>query len=95
MNMQLPAPQGVVEVEPRPVVDAAELAWMLGLGAVETFYNKRRALEAAGFPPRLPGLTKWSRPAVLRWIETNGESHLPAEPEAAEPGNGLERRYAR
>lgn len=29
-----------------------------------------------GFPPRLPGCSVFSTPAVLRWIQTNGNTYL-------------------
>lgn len=90
MEIQLPAPQGVVET--RPTMKAEEVARALGMRSAASFYNRRGVLEKAGFPARLPGLNAWSRAAVLRWIATNGETFQPAEDPAA---NGLERRYAR
>lgn len=60
-----------------PVLTAAEVAVWLRCSE-ETFRNKRRDLEGHGFPPKLPGVNGWSRAAVLRWIETNGATFLPA-----------------
>ena len=83
----------------RPVVSAEEVAEMLHWSSAATFYTKRPMLEAKGFPPKLPGINGWSRAAVLRWIETNGQTYLPAMPEIAggigEGAIELERRYAR
>lgn len=41
------------------------MARKLGL-AVGTFYNRRRELEARGFPPPIAALRE-VRPACLRW----------------------------
>lgn len=76
-----------------PVLDAAGVAALLGLSRGH-FFNRRRALEAAGFPCRLPGLAGWSRACVMRWIETNGETFMPVATDGA-AGNPLEERYAR
>ncbi|MEM7303811.1 MAG: hypothetical protein AAF468_22270 [Pseudomonadota bacterium] len=62
------------------VVDADEVGALLNIQG-DTFRNKRRALEQNGFPPKLPGLNGWSRPAIIRWIETNGGTYLPADPQ--------------
>lgn len=65
------------------VLDAAGVAALIGLPSEDAFYRRRAALEASGFPQKLPGLPRWSRACVLRWIETNGETFLPAAPAAA------------
>lgn len=88
MNVHMPAE--------RVVIAAVDVAGLLGLRAVETFYNKRQTLEERGFPKKLPGINGWSRPAILRWIETNGETYLPEIPAPDLAGvERLERRYAR
>lgn len=84
--------------ETRPVLKAAELAELLGWRTEQSFHANRATLEAAGFPKKLPGINAWSRACVLRWIETNGETHLPAggapDPLAAYAAGMLEGRYA-
>lgn len=66
----------------------------------DTFRNKRRTLEAAGFPRRLPGSTLWSRPAVDHWFTTSGNTYAPLmTPETADAAvekarEALENRYA-
>ncbi|MEO9614299.1 MAG: hypothetical protein ABJG86_11225 [Nitratireductor sp.] len=67
----------------RPVLKAAGVAWLLNMRE-DNFRNRRPALEAAGFPKKLPGINGWSRACVLRWIETNGESIRPDGPVALE-----------
>lgn len=74
-----------------PILKAADVAGLLRM-AVQNFYNRRHALEANGFPKKLPGMNAWSRAAVLRWIETNGQTFQPAEPAAR--ANTLEERYS-
>lgn len=37
-----------------------------------TFRKRRAMLEALGFPQKLPGSLRYSRPAVERWFRTNG-----------------------
>lgn len=96
MNLILPPPVAVHEPAQPAVLTAGQVAFLLRCSE-DTFRNKRRRLEAAGFPRKLPGCARWSRAAVLRWIETNGETYLPADldgrPDA--PGlNALEARYA-
>lgn len=60
--------------EPAPLVmDRDAVARALGISE-SRFRNIRRELEARGFPPALPVLTgKWSRLAVVTWIEQNGQ----------------------
>lgn len=65
----------------------AELAYALGIGE-KTFDKKREALEAAGFPRRLPGLNAWSIAAVTRWVAANGRTEavpVPADKAVPEP----------
>jgi len=78
---------------PKPVLNAGEVARLLGYASAESFLNARRRLEAAGFPARLPGMRDWSWAAIARWLATNGETYLPDNPEPAATGS-LERRYA-
>lgn len=73
LNQPGPAARPGVEL----VLDAAGVAALIGLPSEDAFYRRRVELEAAGFPARLPGLPRWSRPCILRWIETNGVTHLP------------------
>lgn len=77
-----------------PVIPAKTVAEVLGV-VVSSFYTRREQLEKIGFPPKLPGINGWSRAAILRWIETNGQTYqpAPAEPEPAPRVNHLERRY--
>jgi type II secretory pathway component PulJ len=76
----------------RPVVDAAQVAWMLNIRPA-TFHNKRAALERNGFPRKLPGLNGWSRNAVLCWINGHSASDAGPHGEHVEPRNYLEQRY--
>jgi hypothetical protein len=57
-----------------PVLSGTDVAAMLGYRSAAGFYTRRLALEAEGFPRKLPGLNGWSRTAILRWIDTNGET---------------------
>lgn len=56
----------------RLTLSAGEVAYTLGL-ASDYFRSIRRKLEAKGFPAKLPGMGKWSRPAVEAWIARNGK----------------------
>lgn len=95
----IPAPARVdvqAMLVPKPVINSATVARLLGRKEA-TFFGIRRELEEQhGFPPNLPGLKGWSYACVMRWIETNGQTFLPADPEPAPPPreNRLERRYA-
>lgn len=56
--------------------NAAQVAHLLGLS--ERIFNARRdQLKAAGFPDKLPAVNKWSRPAVVAWISSNGQTTVP------------------
>jgi predicted DNA-binding transcriptional regulator AlpA len=92
---QLPVPAAAPM--PRPVLRAGEVADLLGYRCTASFYSRREALEAAGFPPRLPGVNGWSRAAILRWIDSNGASYAPrpGEPGIAAEAAALEGEYAR
>jgi hypothetical protein len=80
MNMQV-LPGRLSERPPeRQVISAIEVARLLRYKCRESFLNKRVALEAHGFPPKLPGLNGWSRPAIMRWLENNGGLLAGAEP---------------
>lgn len=53
---------------PSPLtLDAAGVAALLGR-PTEWFYRHREALEAAGFPKRLPVVRLWERAAVEAWL---------------------------
>lgn len=58
-----------------PVLTLSELCAILAISEA-TFHRRRPAMERAGFPRRLPGLARWSRRAVLRWIEASGEAAM-------------------
>jgi hypothetical protein len=65
--------------------NAVEVAHLLGLS--ERIFNKRRQeLAAAGFPDKLPGVGRWSRPAVVAWISSNGETSV-AQPRGVDRGD--------
>ncbi len=69
------------ETQPdRHAIDASPLVLNLkGVAAAlgvspQRFRNIRRELEKLGFPRALPVLTgRWSRAAVVAWIEHNGQ----------------------
>lgn len=86
-----PAPLSAAD---RLTISAGQVALLLGLSE-PIFRKKRLELEDLGFPAKLPGLNKWSRAAVTRWVETNGASHLPAELDDGLrlEGDELDRRY--
>lgn len=52
------------------VLTAAEVARLLRYRTAARFYDRRRELEAAGFPRPLPGLgrLRYSRVAVEAWL---------------------------
>lgn len=56
-----------------PTIDPAELADWLGYASADRFTNATRTLISKhGFPRKLPGVPRWSRTAVLQWIERQG-----------------------
>ncbi|WP_057464491.1 hypothetical protein [Pseudovibrio sp. POLY-S9] len=79
----------------------SELCEALGLSE-NNFDRLRKKLEAEGFPTRLPGMARWSRPAVHAWIAANGDALLMRqilvgpEPETPniEPSASLLQKYA-
>jgi len=91
MNMHVQRPE-------RLVISAVEVAALLGYRCRESFSrNRRLELEAAGFPKKLPGLNGWSKPAILRWLDANGEVEDVAgvvEAPARRGPSPLERRFA-
>ena len=72
-------------------LDRNQLVQMLGTSE-SAFDRARRKLEDNHFPPKLPGMHKWSRPAVIAWIKASGNRDLmhriligdPSEPEDEE-----------
>lgn len=77
----------------RQVISAADVAALLNYRCRESFSKKRVALEAEGFPKKLPGLNGWSRPAIMRWLESNGTGASNDDTPAKAP-TPLERRFA-
>lgn len=57
-----------MHVDPSPVLTLAQLLQLLQISEA-TFNRRRAAMEAAGFPHRIPGLGRWSRAAVIAWID--------------------------
>lgn len=64
------------------VYTCPEISELFG-AAPHWFVRNWSRYVAAGFPPPLPGVghKRFSKPAVDRWFETNGETWRPAEPE--------------
>lgn len=57
----------------QPTIDTEELAQWLGYANGAKFQNGAPALiKSHGFPRKLPGVKRWSRKAVLQWIERQG-----------------------
>lgn len=78
----------------RRVISAVEISRLLGRRDPNFFYSVRPKLEAAGFPRKLPGIAAWSRAAVERWIDGNGEPDaVEPSPPASRP-TPMERRFA-
>lgn len=69
-------------------LDRNQLVHMLGTSE-SAFDRARKKLEENHFPQKLPGMARWSRPAVVAWIKANGNLDLmhriligdPSEPE--------------
>lgn len=55
-----------------------EIAALLGLSEGH-FHKLKTEGRLTNFPEKLPGMACYSRPAVLRWIATNGRTSLPAD----------------
>ena len=53
-------------------ISAEEIAAALGLSADRFRRTWRRLVADAGFPPRLPGGWRWSRPAIAAWFRAMG-----------------------
>lgn len=89
-------PVGAITTGPL-VITAGQVAHLIGMSE-DGFRKKRQPLERSGFPPRLPGLNKWSLAAVTRWVETNGQNSEPAPEQRtgsiANEASALEARYA-
>lgn len=92
MNMQVLPGQLTERPPERQVISAVEVARLLNYRCRESFQNKRQALEAQGFPTKLPGLNGWSKPAIMRWLESNGQAGAGEAP--ARAPTPLERRFA-
>lgn len=81
--------------------NAGQVAHLLGMS--ERMFNRQRPeLKAAGFPEKLPGVNKWSRPAVVAWITGNGQMTVAAprgipngDPEIEALVTGLEEEYGK
>ncbi len=81
------------------VCTAGQVAQLLGISA-RSFDRRRADLAAANFPGKLPGTNGWSRPAVVAWISSNGQTSVatpvgipPGDPEIEALVTGLEQRY--
>lgn len=84
-----------ISPSPEPqVLNAAGVARLLGRRTAESFHNRRAALEASGFPRKLPGINGWSRPAIMRWLEVNGAAPSPANDGEPPRRSPLEARFA-
>lgn len=60
----------------RAIITAAEIARMMGLQSAWSFLNKRKALEAKGFPKRVSWSQNpfmWRRSEVKFWIDHERE----------------------
>lgn len=72
-------------------LDRNQLVHLLGTSE-SAFDRARKKLEEQNFPQKLPGMSRWSRPAVVAWIKANGNLDLmhriligdPSEPEDEE-----------
>ncbi|SFT66880.1 hypothetical protein SAMN05444141_102651 [Pseudovibrio denitrificans] len=99
--MTTQTPSQIPTPTPPKTYTRRELCEVLGLKE-NNFDRVRKDLEGSGFPTRLPGLARWSRPAVHAWIASNGDEHLMRqilvgpEPEtpSIEPSASLLQKYA-
>lgn len=64
---------------------AGQVAQLLGMSE-DTFARRMRQKLLIGFPAKLPGVNKWSRPAVVAWISSNGETSV-AQPRGVDRGS--------
>lgn len=78
----------------RQVISAEEVAGLLNFRCRRSFDDKRANLEAEGFPKKLPGLNGWSKPAIMRWLESNGAGGASNDDKPATGPTPLERRFA-
>lgn len=65
------------------VYTLAQVCARLGITR-KVWYHRRRALEAAGFPARLPALKRWPAAAVDAWIASGGRPP-PPDPSPPDP----------
>lgn len=86
MNINVKQPE-------RLVISAAEVAGLLGYRCRESFSKHRTELEAVGFPSKLPGINGWSKPAIVNWLERNGEVDDLGADEPPHRPTPLERRF--
>jgi hypothetical protein len=56
-----------LELADQLTLNQEEACALLGISP-RTFQHRRQALEAAGFPRRLPGLNRYSTEAIRTWI---------------------------
>lgn len=56
-------------------LDRFQLVQLLGTSE-SAFDRARKKLEDNHFPLKLPGMHKWSRPAVVAWIKASGNKDL-------------------
>lgn len=56
-------------------LDRFQLVQLLGTSE-SAFDRARKKLEDNDFPLKLPGMHKWSRPAVVAWIKASGNKDL-------------------
>ena len=56
-------------------LDRNQLVQLLGTSE-SAFDRARRNLEQNNFPQKLPGMHRWSRPAVVAWIKASGNLDL-------------------
>jgi len=91
MNMQVLPGRLVERPAERQVISAIEVARLLNWTCRVSFDNHRLELEANGFPKKLPGINGWSKPAIMRWLEINGQADAGAEP--ANAPTPLQRRF--
>jgi predicted DNA-binding transcriptional regulator AlpA len=68
---------------PRRLLLAEEVARLLRL-TPRVFRRRRAELEAAGFPPPLPGLPdRWDRAAIEAWLDRQIPAAAPQDPARA------------
>lgn len=62
-----------------------QVAHLLGMSE-DTFARRLRQKMLVGFPAKLPGVNKYSRPAVVAWISSNGQTTV-AQPRGIPQGD--------